>query len=123
MFFREDLTLIHSGSLAEQFVGQELVAYANPHDRMQLYFWEREKKGSAAEVDYVVSLGPHVIPIEVKAGSAGKLRSMSVFLEEKKSLFGIRICSSTPKRSTTLTTLPFYLVSQLPRLAVLESNL
>lgn len=44
LFFREDLTLIHSGALAEQFVGQELIAYANPHDRVQLHFWEREKK-------------------------------------------------------------------------------
>lgn len=115
LFFREDLTLIHSGALAEQFVGQELTAYANLHERMQLYFWEREK-GSAAEVDYVLSVGRHIIPIEVKAGPTGKLRSMNIFLEEKKSPFGIRICSSTPKKSRPISTLPFYLVSQLQRL-------
>ncbi len=116
LFFREDLTLIHSGSLAEQFVGQELIAYANPYDRMQLHFWEREKKDSAAEVDYILPLGPHIIPIEVKAGAAGKLRSINVFLEEKKSPFGIRICSSPPQKSRPIVTLPFYLVSQLQRL-------
>ncbi len=116
LFFREDLTLIHSGALAEQFVGQELIAYANPHDRMQLHFWERGKKGSSAEVDYILSLSAHIIPIEVKAGSAGKLRSINVFLEEKKSTFGIRICSSTPKKSRPIVTIPFYLVSQLQRL-------
>lgn len=116
LFFREDLTLIHSGALAEQFVGQELIAYANPHDRMQLYFWEREKKDSSAEVDYLLPLGSHIIPIKVKAGSAGKLRSIHVFLEEKNSPFGIRICSSMPKKSSPIITLPFYLVSQLQRL-------
>ena len=116
LFFREDLTLIHSGALAEQFVGQELIAYANPHDRMQLHFWEREKKGSDAEVDYILPLGLHIIPIEVKAGTSGKLRSMHVFLEEKKSPFGIRICGSTPQKSSSIVTLPFYLVSQLQRL-------
>lgn len=116
LFFREDLTLIHSGALAEQFVGQELIAYANPHDRMQLYFWEREKKDSAAEVDYVVPIGPYIIPIEVKAGAAGKLRSMNVFLKEKKSAFGIRICSAMPQKSHPIITLPFYLVSQWQRL-------
>lgn len=116
LFFREDLTLIHSGALAEQFVGQELIAYANPHDRMQLHFWEREKKDSAAEVDYIISLGPHIVPIEVKAGPTGRLRSIYVFLEEKKSPFGIRICSYTPKKSSPITTLPFYLISQLQRL-------
>ncbi len=116
LFFREDLTLIHCGALAEQFVGQELIAYANPHDRMQLHLWEREKKDSAAEVDYVVTLGSHIIPIEVKAGPAGKLRSINVFLSEKKSPFGIRICSGMPKKSHPIVTLPFYLVSQLQRL-------
>ena len=116
LFFREDLTLIHSGALAEQFVGQELIAYANPHDRMQLHFWEREKKDSSAEVDYILPLGHHIIPLEVKAGPAGKLRSIQVFLEEKKSPFGIRICSSTPKKSHPIITLPFYLISQLQRL-------
>ena len=94
LFFREDLTLIHAGALAEQFVGQELIAYANPYDLMQLHFWEREKTGSAAEVDYILSLGSDIIPVEVKAGSLGKLRSINVFLEEKKSPFGIRICGS-----------------------------
>jgi predicted AAA+ superfamily ATPase len=116
LFFRKDLTLVHSGALAEQFVGQELIAYANPHDRVQLHFWEREKKDSAAEVDYILPLGPNIIPIEVKAGPVGKLRSMNVFLEEKKSPFGIRICSSTPKKSPPIITLPFYLVSQMQRL-------
>ena len=116
LFFREDLTLIHSGALAEQFVGQELIAYAKPQDRMQLYFWEREKKDSSAEVDYILPLGSHVIPIEVKAGSVGKLRSIHVFLEEKKSPFGIRICSALPHKSDPIITLPFYLLSQLQRL-------
>jgi predicted AAA+ superfamily ATPase len=116
LFFREDLTLIHSGALAEQFVGQELIAYANPYDRTQLHFWEREKRGSDAEVDYILPIGPHIIPIEVKAGPTGKLRSTYVFLEEKKSPFGIRICSSTPKKSHPIATLPFYLISQLKRL-------
>jgi predicted AAA+ superfamily ATPase len=116
LFFREDLTLIHSGAVAEQFVGQELIAYTNPHDRAQLYFWEREKKDSSAEVDYVVTIGSHIIPVEVKAGPTGKLRSMAVFLEEKRSPFGVRICGSVPHRSGSITTIPFYLVSQLYRL-------
>lgn len=116
LFFREDLTLIHSGALAEQFVGQELIAYANPHDRMQLHFWEREKKDSSAEVDYVLPIGSHIIPIEVKAGAAGKLRSINVFIAEKASPFGVRICSSLPKKSHPIVTLPFYLISQLQRL-------
>ncbi len=116
LFFREDLSLIHSGALAEQFVGQELIAYGNPYDRMQLHFWEREKAGSDAEVDYVLTLGSNVIPLEVKAGMAGTLRSMQVFLKEKHSPYGIRICGSAPQKTGSIYTLPFYLISQIDRL-------
>ena len=116
LFFREDLTLIHSGSLAEQFVGQELMAYANPHDRTQLYFWERDKVGSSAEVDYLISIGSDIIPIEVKSGTTGKLRSMKIFQEEKDSPYGIKICGSIPFKGKAVYTIPFYLVSQIARL-------
>lgn len=116
LFFREDLTLIHSGALAEQFVGQELIAYANPHDRVQLHFWEREKRDSSAEVDYVVTVGSSIIPIEVKAGPTGRLRSINVFLKEKNAPFGIRICSAVSQKAQPISTIPFYLISQLQRL-------
>lgn len=116
LFFREDLNLIHSGALAEQFVGQELIAYSNPHDRVQLHFWEREKKDSSAEVDYVVALGSNIIPIEVKAGPTGRLRSINVFLKEKNCPLGIRVCSALPQKAQPVSTLPFYLLSQMQRL-------
>ncbi|MDX8430881.1 MAG: ATP-binding protein [Candidatus Algichlamydia australiensis] len=116
LFFREDLIMIHSGALAEQFVGQEFLAYANPHDRMQLYFWEREKRGSEAEVDYLLSVDGSIIPIEVKAGSTGRLRSLQIFLKEKNAPYGIQICSAKPEKKENVFTLPFYLISQIQRL-------
>jgi uncharacterized protein len=116
MNFTEDLTLINGGDLAEQFVGQELVAYAQPFTRAILYYWEREKKGSDAEVDFVIAVGPHVIPIEVKSGPKGRLRSLKQFMEEKKSILGLRISHAPLALEGNILSVPFYMIQEIPRL-------
>ena len=40
----EELLAINRGNLAEQFVGQELIAYTKPYRRTPLYYWERERE-------------------------------------------------------------------------------
>jgi len=76
-YARSDLLHIFRGALAEQFVGQELLAAT----RSDLYYWAREERGSTAEVDYLIDAGGRVMPIEVKAGPAGRLRSLKMLLE------------------------------------------
>lgn len=119
----EDLTLINGGNLAEQFVGQELVAYALPYTMAQLYYWEREKQGADAEVDYVIEVGPYIIPIEVKSGSKGRLRSLKQFMEEKKSIFGLQISQAPLSLSENILTVPFYMISEIPRLVAKITSL
>lgn len=113
---QEDLTLINGGNLAEQFVGQELIAYAQPYTRAILYYWEREKKGSDAEVDYVIEAGSYVIPIEVKAGAKGRLKSLKQFIEEKKSALGLRISQAPLALEGNILSVPFYMIQEIPRL-------
>lgn len=117
----EDLTLINGGVLAEQFVGQELIAYAQPYTRAILYYWEREKKGSDAEVDYVVEVGSHVIPIEVKAGAKGRLKSLKKFMEEKKSILGLRISQAPLTLEGNVLSVPFYMIQEIPRLVKMST--
>ena len=78
--------LIHEGSLAEQFVGQSLLHLfsRNGMQEPQGYYWLRENKALNAEVDFVVSVENKVIPIEVKSGKAGSLKSLLQFAAEKK---------------------------------------
>lgn len=102
------------GPLAEQFVGQELLATADPRLEMRLYFWNREK--SSAEVDYLFPHQGVVYPIEVKAGKAGKLKSLHIFVQEKKAPFGIKISQEPFGYNQKLLSVPFYLVRHLPRL-------
>ncbi|MFH1386986.1 MAG: AAA family ATPase [bacterium] len=113
----KDIMQINSGAIAEQFVGQELRAYSDKYQSSQLYFWARDKRGSMAEVDFVVSFGANIIPIEVKAGKTGKLKSMRLFIKEKGAKFGIRISQEKLSYYDQVLSLPLYMIDQLPRLA------
>jgi predicted AAA+ superfamily ATPase len=73
---QKDLLSVYRGKLAEQFVAQELLIYHGP----DLYYWARDARGSSAEVDYLLSCGGEVYPVEVKSGSAGSLKSMHMLL-------------------------------------------
>ena len=108
---------INAGAQAEQFVGQELLSYANPHVNEQLFYWEREKKGAMAEVDYVIqSSGSKIVPVEVKAGTTGSLKSLAQFLQDKKQPFGVRISLHPLSFHDRILSVPLYLIGQLPRL-------
>ena len=73
---------LFKGAVAEQFVGQELLAYQNPYTRPLLYYWAREAKNSNAELDYLTQKEADIIPIEVKSGATGKLKSMHMFMKK-----------------------------------------
>ena len=121
MAWDTELLQLNAGALAEQFVGQELLAYSSPHEDMQLYYWERDKKGSMAEVDYVIQLGSQILPLEVKAGKTGSLKSLAQFLDEKKAPVGIRISQHPLSFYDRVLSVPLYLIGQLPRLVKLLS--
>jgi len=59
--------------------------------RAKLFFWSREQ--GSAEVDYLISHQGKIYPVEVKAGTTGKLKSLQLFIQEKKAPFGIKISS------------------------------
>lgn len=75
------LALVNEGPLAEQFVGQHL-AYLD-RSKPQLHYWLREGRANNAEIDYVISQGLQILPVEVKAGASGTLKSLQQFVLEK----------------------------------------
>ncbi len=115
-----DLLQMNAGSQAEQFVGQELLAYTSVYEEPQLYYWERDKKGAMAEVDYVLQIGSKIIPVEVKAGTTGSLKSLAQFFLEKQVPFGVRISQHPLSFHEKILSVPLYLISQLQRLASLS---
>lgn len=114
--YQQELIQINRGMLAEQFVGQEILAYHPAYEQKNLYYWQRDKKGSMAEVDFVINLNNKVVPIEVKAGKTGTLKSLQQFMLEKKNSLGIRISEKPLSIDKNILSVPFYLVSQLQRL-------
>lgn len=107
---------INNGALTEQFVGQELLAYAKKYRENELYYWEREARSSSAEVDYLINHGASIFPIEVKAGTTGRLKSLQLFMEEKKCRFGIRLSERPLSFEKNVLSIPLYMMSEIPRL-------
>jgi uncharacterized protein len=104
-----DLLGVHQGVVAEQFVAQELIAGAPPDQEPELYFWARETLNSQAEVDYLIASGSRVLPVEVKAGAAGTLKSLYSFLDSHpNSPVGVRLYSGVVLREGRVVHLPLY---------------
>lgn len=104
-----DLLAVHRGAVAEQFVAQELLACAPPDQEAELYFWSREALSSQAEVDYLIAAGSRILPIEVKAGASGTLKSLRIFLDSHpRSPAGVRLYGGKPLREGPIMHLPLY---------------
>ena len=80
LFGTRDLHSHYQGKIAEHIVGQELLAH-NFNVLNNLHFWVKDKKQSDAEVDFLYNFDGQVIPVEVKSGRSGKLRSLLQFLD------------------------------------------
>jgi predicted AAA+ superfamily ATPase len=121
-FFKmEDLQSFYQGLLAEHIVGQELLA-ADMKTPRKPFFWVREKKQSNAEVDFIVQSGQYIIPVEVKSGKSGTLRSLHQFVDRSNHPFAVRLYAgpadkvqtSTPSgKPYTLLNLPYFLAGKV----------
>ena len=84
--------LVNKGPMAEMLAGLELLHYRTPNIRHEIFYWQRQAKNSQAEVDYLSSYRQTVLPIEVKAEKQGGMKSLWIFMREKKLTNAIR-CS------------------------------
>jgi len=118
-----DLNSIYQGTLIEHLVGQELLAFQF-NSLSALHFWVREKKESTAEVDYLFLFRGQIIPIEVKSGKEGTLKSLHIFMDLAPHNLAIRLYAgalniteaNTPKgKKYQILNLPYFLVSQIEK--------
>ena len=121
-FFRYDnLHSFYKGLIAEHVVRQELLAQ-NMHDNKKILFWVREQKQSTAEVDILLQYQDFVIPVEVKSGKSGTLRSLHQFINHSNHPYAVRLFagvfeitdSVTPEgKQYKLLNLPYYLAGKI----------
>jgi predicted AAA+ superfamily ATPase len=111
-FIDPGLAFINKGKITENFVGQELLAYANPANKQNLYYWRRELRGSNAEIDYLITSHHNIIPIEVKSGHGAGLQSMRAFLQSHPSSpHGIRFSTHNYSIFDGIHSYPLYAIA------------
>ena len=125
----DDVKLINEGPIAEQFIGQHLQDMLSDTLNRDLVYWIRQGRSCNAELDFVVQSSGQMIPVEVKAGATGTLKSLHQFMGNKNAPLAVRFDTSLPSKifidtviSTqkthkqvqyNLATLPLYLVERL----------
>ncbi len=125
---KQNIEGVYQGSISGHIIGQELLAYEKSILK-NLSFWVRDKKSSSAEIDYLKVFESLLIPIEVKSGQTGRLKSLHLFMEEAKTGIAVRVHSgkysvesvvTKSEKTFKLINVPFYLVNQLERIVSKE---
>ena len=128
----QDINLVNAGALSEQVVGQLLASIEPYYVEPSLFYWVREEKNANAEIDYLMQQGNIILPVEVKSGSTGRLKSLHLFVQLKQLSAALRINADLPSQVRVQTkthqgpveyqlySLPFYLLEQLKRLVIIK---
>ena len=121
VFTSKDLNNLYKGRIAEHIVGQELIAHSDNY-LQPLQFWIREQKTSNAEVDFLYPSAYGHIPVEVKAGATGHLKSLLMYMDLSGASLAIRLYAGpyhqeeikiSESKSFTLINMPYCLTGML----------
>jgi predicted AAA+ superfamily ATPase len=116
-----DLSDLYRGKIIEQAVGQELLATGSPAYKKPI-FWVRESPQANAEIDFLFQNKGMIIPVEVKSGATGTLRSLHQFVDETKNTLAVRLyakgpeavqCTTPHGSKFTLINLPYFCASKI----------
>lgn len=117
-----DLSKVYKGAVIPHLVTQELFSLQVISEHKPL-FWVRDKKQSQAEVDLLVNCGALTIPVEIKSGSTGTLKSLHQFMDAVDHIYAVRVYGGDFKVEQTKTAagkpfilmnLPYYLGTKIP---------
>ena len=106
---------VNRGKLAEMFVGLEIEKAAGPFADAQLFYWHREARSSNAEVDYLLQKGDRIVPVEVKSGKKGAMKSLGMLMDEKSLPLGLRFSQENLSDCGRVRVLPLYLAGEWAR--------
>ncbi len=95
------------GGLTENYVAQELIAAGHKG----LYYWTSE---GIAEVDFLIDDESAIYPLEVKAGTNHKKKSLLVYNQKYVPSKSIRTTAMNLKHDGDIFNYPLYLVSRIP---------
>lgn len=122
MLAYNDLSKSHKGAIIPHLITQELISLLSSVNRIP-HFWIRDKKQSSSEVDFVYTFQDKVIPVEIKSGKEGTLRSLHQFIDRSTHSYAVRIYAGEFKVNETRTpggtpyllmNLPYFLGTKIP---------
>lgn len=118
----DDLSEMFRGAIIPHIINQEMISIQDIRDEKPM-FWVRDKSQASSEVDLVFVYKNKVIPIEIKSGLSGKLRSLQQFIDKTDHIYAVRMYAGlfdiheakTPNgKRFLLMNLPYYLGSKIP---------
>ena len=84
------------GRLSEQLAGQQLrVLPPGSGYEPALFYWQRDG-GRPGEIDFLIQIDDVVVPVELKAGAAGAMKSLHQFTHDKGLEFAVRVDRNPP---------------------------
>jgi len=119
----DDLSNSFKGALIPHLITQELISLSINKD-CKPNFWVRKKTQSSSEIDLLYPYSKYVIPIEIKSGKTGTLKSLHQFLERADHPYAVRFYGGefrieetvTPKgKPYLLMNMPYYLGTKIPQ--------
>ena len=125
----QDLNALYKGILTEHIVAQELMA-TNSAFLKKPDFWVRELKQSQAEVDFLIPWKTALVPVEVKSGKTGTMRSLHSFIDSSGYTTAVRLYAGKPLWQSAKTpagtpyrllNLPYFLASRIQDYLAMEA--
>lgn len=98
------------GAITEQYVLQELKAVPN----MEISYWSND--AGNAEVDFVVQCNSLILPVEAKATTNLKAKSLKVYMEKFKPAFAVRTSMADYNQTGSLHDIPLFMIESMARI-------
>ena len=94
----DELVWSNKGAIAEQVVTQLIFSGSIPKAE-DVYFWQQSGSGNG-EIDLIISKDGVILPIEIKAGASGSMKSLHAFMESKGRKTAYRFDTNKPSRQS-----------------------
>ncbi len=95
------------GALTEQYVCQQLKAIEN----LGVYYYTNDR--GSCEVDFVLDTGEQIVPVEVRAETNLKAKSLKTYREKYSPTLAVRTSMADYKKEDGLLNLPLYAVGEI----------
>ena len=103
----DDLFVEFKGALTEQYVCQQLKTIED----LGVYYYTNDR--GSCEIDFVIDTGEQIIPIEVKAETNLRAKSLKTYRERFEHELSVRNSMADYKKEDWLLNLPLYAIEQI----------